>query len=171
MSDNIILKAIKDKFPDAVQEVIEFRGETTVMLGTDTLVEVAQFCHDDEALQLNYLADLSGVDYLDDAPRFGVNYVLYSIKKRHTIRLKVRVAEGESIPSITGVHKGAEWPEREVYDMFGVAFEGHPDLRRILMPFDWQGHPQRKDYPLGYEEVQFSFNFERVQAQKPHPKE
>lgn len=167
-----VAKTIQEKFPEAVQEIVEFRGEVTVVVDRSAIVEVATFCRDAEGLQFNLLADLAGIDYWPKEPRFAVSYVIYSLPLNHILRLKT-YAPGDDpiIPSVTGVWRGANWPEREVWDMFGVKFEGHPDLRRILMPFDWTGHPHRKDYPLGYEEVQFSFNYERVQSQKPHSEE
>jgi NADH-quinone oxidoreductase subunit C len=167
-----IAEQIKAQFPDAVQEIIEFRGEVTVVVMASRIEEIALYCRDTEGLEFNQLSDLSGNDTFPQEPRFGVSYWLYSLVYGHGLRLKV-YAPGDNpvVPSVTGVWQGANWLEREIYDMFGVTFEGHPDLRRILMPYDWQGHPLRKDYPLGYEEVQFSFNYDRVQAKKPHPKE
>lgn len=162
---------LQETFPEAVEEIVEFRGEVTVVVKPSMLIEIATFCRDTEGLEFNMLSDLAGIDYMPQEPRFAVNYVLNSLPYTRTIRLKVYVSEGEAVPSLTAVYPGANWQEREVWDMFGVKFEGHPDMRRILMPFDWTGHPLRKDYPLGYEEVQFSFNYERVQARKPHPKE
>lgn len=163
---------LKDRFPQAVGEISEFRGDVTAVIDRQSVVEVAQYCRDAEGFAFNLLSDLCGIDYLPETPRFAVSYVLYSMSCNHTIRLKVFVPEDDPIvPTVTGVWPSANWPEREVWDMFGVKFERHPDMRRILMPFDWTGHPLRKDYPLGYEEVQFSFNAERIQAQKPSPKE
>ena len=163
---------IADQFPEAVQDVIAFRGEVTVVIDRAALIEVCTFCRADEALQLNRFSALSGVDYWPQEPRFAVHYVLHSLALGHELRLKV-YAPGDDpvVPSVTGLWRGADWPEREVYDMFGIVFEGHPHLRRILMPHDWTGYPQRKDYPLGYEEVQFTFNYERVQRKKPFPQE
>lgn len=171
--DNLmeIADLLRETFPEVVKDVIEFRGEVTVVVEPSAILEVATFCRDHEELKFTQLSDLAGVDYWPEEPRFAVNYVLNSLPFTRTIRLKTYVSEGETIPSMTKVYPGANWPEREVWDMFGVKFDGHPDMRRILMPFDWTGHPHRKDYPLGYEEVQFSFNHERIQAQKPHPKE
>ncbi len=168
----VIANRIREQFPDAVQDVIEFRGEVTVIVDRARIAEVATFCRDTDGLEFNMLSDLAGIDYYPDEPRFSVSYILYSLPLNHTLRLKV-YAPGDDpvIPTVTGVWAGANWMEREVYDMFGVDFPGHPDLRRILMPFDWTGHPLRKDYPLGYEEVQFSFNYDRVMAKKPHPRE
>jgi NADH-quinone oxidoreductase subunit C len=101
------------------------------------------------------------VDYPERRPRFDVVYNLYSVSKSHRIRLKVRVDDGESVPSVTSVWSTANWHEREVFDMFGIRFDGHPDLRRILMPEDWEGHPLRKDFPLTKEEVMFNYNKDR----------
>jgi len=163
---------LKTEFPDAVGEIEEFRGDVTVTVERKEIAKVCQYCRDSEGFEFNLLSDLSAIDYYPNAPRFGVSYVLYSLPCNHTLRLKVFVPEDNPVVStVTGVWPGTNWQEREVYDMFGITFEGHPDMRRVLMPFDWTGHPLRKDYPLGYEEVQFSFNAGRVQANKPAPKE
>ena len=167
-----IANTIREHFPQAVSEIIEFRGDITLVLDRASLVEVVAFCRDADELHFNLLSDLCGIDYWPKAPRFAVSYILYSLPLNHTIRLKVYAPEENPVvPTITGIHPGANYFEREAWDMFGITFDGHPDLRRILMPYDWTGHPQRKDYPLGYEEVQFSFNHERIQAQKPQPKQ
>jgi NADH-quinone oxidoreductase subunit C len=173
MSDTLaIANTIQERFLEAITEVSEFRDDVTLVVNRASLAEVATFCRDAEGLRFNLLSDLCGIDYWPQEPRFGISYVLYSLPLNHTIRLKVYATDEDAVvPTITSVYPGANYHEREVWDMFGVRFEGHPDLRRILMPFDWNGHPQRKDYPLGYEEVQFSFNHGRVQAQKPQPKE
>jgi NADH-quinone oxidoreductase subunit C len=167
-----IAQQISEAFPGKVQDIIEFRGEVTVVVDPASIVEISRYCHDTPGLQFNMLSDCGGNDYYPADPRFGISYVLYSMAHSHTIRLKVYIpGDNAKVQSVTSVWNGANWMEREIYDMYGVEFEGHPDLRRILMPFDWQGHPLRKDYPLGYEEVQFSFNYDRVQAKKPHPEE
>lgn len=157
--------------PEAVEEVVEFRGETTVYIVPDQIAIVAEFMRDDPGLRFDFLVSVVGVDYLPDSPRFAVAYHLHSMLFNQQIRLKVRVEDGESVPSVTPVWPTANWQEREVYDMFGIPFDNHPDLRRILMPDDWDGHPQRKDYPLGYETVQFSFNYEEIDKNKPYAKE
>lgn|SRR5574341_30646 len=173
MSDVMALAGVlQQKFPEAVQKVEEFRGDVTAVVDRKSLVDVLTFLRDDPEFQLNFLSDLAGIDYWPEQPRFVVSYILYSLPLNYSLRLKVYAPEEDAVvPSITGVFSGANFQEREVWDLFGVKFEGHPDLRRILMPYDWTGHPLRKDYPLGYEEVQFSFNYDRVQAQKPHPEE
>jgi len=162
---------LKQEFGDKVLDISEFRDEITVLVEAASIRDVAFFCRDTDGLDFEILSALPGVDYYPEDKRFGVNYILLSLKHNKRIRLQIRVDEDEDVPSVTPVWPNANWPEREVYDMFGVKFSDHPDLRRILLPYDWTGYPQRKDYPLGYEEVQFSFNYDRVQAKKPHPKE
>ncbi len=173
MSDVLALaNLLKERFPQAVTNVSEFRGDVTAEVDSKAIVEVCRYCRDTEGFEFNLLSDICGIDYFPQTPRFAVAYVLYSLPCNQTLRLKVYVTEEDpTVPSVTDVWPSANWPEREVWDMFGIKFEGHPDLRRILMPFDWIGYPLRKDYPLGYEEVQFSFNAGRVQAQKPSPKD
>ena len=107
--------------------------------------DVLRFLRDDDACRCDLLVDLCGADYPERDKRFEVNYHLYSIPVGHFVRVKVRVAEGEPVASATAVWSTAEWFEREIYDMFGVPFRDHPDLRRILMPEDWRGHPLRKE--------------------------
>ncbi len=164
--------AIKAKFPDAVENVTEFRGETTVVVKPASIAEVSRFIHDDSDLGYTYLADLAGVDYYPEEPRFAISYIPYAMTANARFRLKVYLAGDEpQLESVVSVWRNADWFEREAFDMFGVKFNNHPDLRRILMPADWVGHPQRKDYPLGYEEVQFSFNWREIDAKKPYAKE
>lgn len=163
--------ALRDALPDAVEEVVEFRGETTVYVAPDHMLAAATLLRDAPGLQFNYLVSVVGVDYLPASPRFAVAYHLYSMLYNRTLRLKVRAEEGEAVPSLTPLWASANWQEREVYDMFGIPFENHPDLRRILMPDDWDGFPQRKDYPLGYETVQFSFNYDDIDQNKPYARE
>jgi NADH-quinone oxidoreductase subunit C len=162
--DSQILIRLKEKFSDSVVETSEFRGELTIIIRKEDIVSVCTFLRDDPELLFNYLSDLTAVDRLGRKPRFDVIYHLYSIKKSHRVRLKIKLDEDESLQSITSVWNGANWFEREVFDMFGIKFDNHPDLRRILMPDDWEGHPLRKDFPLRQEKVQFSHNKNR------HPK-
>lgn len=175
MEAQAIAEKIKVQFPNAVESISEFRGEVSLAIKRKNLHGVCLFCRDDEELKLNFLANLSGVDYLKDKDpqrRFAVDYELYSMEKGHRVYLKVFTPEDDPVvPSVVSIWAGANWPEREAYDMFGIVFEGHPFMERILSPFDWTGHAQRKDYPLGYEEVQFSFNYDRIQDKKPQPKE
>lgn len=140
---------IKEKFPEEVLDILQFLDQVSVIVKRERIVELCRYLHDDPDLYFDYLSDLCGVDYLGKKPRFEVVYNLYSIKHRHRIRLKAGVPEEDTnIDSVTSVWIGADWHEREAYDMYGINFKGHPDLRRILMPEDWEGHPQRKDYPL-----------------------
>ncbi len=163
--------ALREAFPDAVEEVVQFRGETTVYIAPAQMAAVAAFLRDGDGLKYDFLVSVVGVDYYPESPRFAVAYHLYSMVFNTTLRLKVRLEEDEGVPSVTPLWPTANWQEREAYDMFGIPFDGHPDLRRILMPEEWDGHPQRKDYPLGYETVQFSFNFDEIDRNKPYAKE
>ncbi len=156
--DNTTLEKLKEKFSDLILEVIEFRGELTFIIKKEDLIKVCQFLKPDPELKYNFLSDVCGVDFPQKEKRFEVVYNLYSVPNRWRVRLKVRVREGESVSSVTSVWSAANWMEREVYDMFGVKFENHPDLRRILMPDDWVGYPLRKDFPLTREEITFSYN-------------
>ena len=133
-------------------EVREFRGELTIVVPREHLRRAAEFLRGDPELQFTFLADLTGVDRFPIEPRFELNYHLLSLARRERVRLKVRVSGDDPVvESVTAVWPTANWHEREVFDLFGVRFEGHPDLRRILMPEDWEGHPLRKDYPVeGY---------------------
>jgi len=138
---------LKEKFAASILEVKGFRGEVTVTVKKEQMTEICSFLK--EALQFNLLTDLTCVDYLGKEPRFMVVYNLYSIAYKERLRLKAPVADPEpTIETVTGVWSTANWLEREAYDMFGVVFKNHPDLRRILMTDDWVGHPLRKDYPL-----------------------
>ena len=145
----------------------------TVYVPADRLVATCVALRDTSALRFNVLIEVTAADYLPRNPRFEVVYHLLSISGRLRLRLKVRVPEGGSVPTVQGVWPAAGWLEREVWDMFGVVFDGHPDLRRLLMPEDWEGHPQRKDYPvqirkaaqtyepLEVSEAEFKANIER----------
>ncbi len=159
--ENPMLTKLKEKFSESILEVAEFRGELTIVVRREDIVSLCTFLRDEPELAFNFLSDLCGVDCLGRKPRFDVNYHLYSLDKKHRLRLKVRVEEDESIPSVTSVWSTANWHEREVFDMFGLRFDNHPDLRRILMPEDWVGHPLRKDFPLTKEEVAFTHNKNR----------
>ena len=152
-------------------EAEEFREEINLIVAGEDLVAVCQMLRDD--FDFKFMEVMTAVDYWPEQdPRFHVIYKLYSIEKKLRIGLRVPVAGIEpKLPTVVDLFANANWREREIWDMFGIRFEGHPDLRRILMPHDWQGHPLRKDYPLGYEEVQFSFNAEEVDQDKPYAKE
>ncbi|MHC1782607.1 MAG: NADH-quinone oxidoreductase subunit C [Anaerolineaceae bacterium] len=162
------VKAIYDRFN---VELLEFRGEVTLVLKPDQVVEAGKLLRDKHRMDM--LVDESAVDYWpQESPRFHVYYQFYSTRENFLLRLRVPVdAENPVLPTIEKIYPVANWFEREIWDMFGIRFKGHSDLRRILMPADWEGHPLRKDYPLGYEEVQFTFNAEEISRRKPQPKE
>lgn len=145
-----IADGLQERFPSEVKEIREFRGQVSVVIRKDRLKEIMEYLHDTPELCFSYLRDLCGVDYLGKKePRFEVVYQLYSISHRHVLRIRAEVPENDpAISSVQSIWDGADWHERECYDMFGIEFTGHPDLRRILMPEDWEGHPLRKDYPL-----------------------
>lgn len=136
----------------AVVEVIESKGETTVVLSREHLFPVAQYLATDPALKFSFLSDITTVDRFPLEPRFEVNYQLLSIDLALRLRLKVKLSGSDPVvPSVVALWPTANWHERENFDLFGIRFEGHPDLRRIVMPDEWEGHPLRKDYPTeGY---------------------
>ena len=135
--------------PRAAEEVSESRGDVTVVLPRELVRGAAERLRDDDSLQFNLLSDISAVDFFPVEPRFELNYHLVSIPRRTKLRLRVRLrGENPAVESVTSVWPGADWMEREIFDLFGVRFEGHPDLRRILLPEDWEGHPLRRDYPV-----------------------
>ena len=143
-----IIDKLKGKFPASIQELKTFRGEVTVTLPKEDIYAICQFLSSDSELQFQFLTDLCGVDFFPETPRFEVVYLLYSMKNNLRLRLKAKVAQGESIPSVESIWKAANWLEREVYDLFGITFENHPDLRRILLWDGYEGFPLRKDYPV-----------------------
>ena len=136
------------RFPEAVRAVSEFRGETTVIVDKERLRAVMTFMKENEETLYDLLVDLAGVDTGSESPRFFVVYLLHSIKYNNRLRIKVPVAEGAALDTVSDIWRAADWMEREVYDMFGITFNNHPDLRRILLPDDFVGHPLRKEYPL-----------------------
>ena len=151
-SNHPLAKKLRDKFEGAVIEATEFLGQLSIRIQPSLIVDVCAALRSDSETPFNYLSDLTCVHYPDrkEAP-FEVIYNLYSISKNERVRLKAAV-NGRGIDSVTSVWPSADWPEREVYDLFGVVFRNHPDLRRILLPPDWEGHPLRKDYPLEFVE-------------------
>ncbi|GAB6063482.1 NADH-quinone oxidoreductase subunit C [Deferrisoma palaeochoriense] len=149
MSDlTAIVDLLKAEFGDAILGHHEFRGQLSVVVAKDRIVDVATFCRDDERLAFNMLADLTAVDRMPRTPRFEVVYNLYSFPHNRRLRLKAPVEENDTVPTVEGVWKAANWLEREVYDLFGIVFDGHSDLRRILLWDGYVGHPLRKDFPL-----------------------
>jgi NADH-quinone oxidoreductase subunit C len=154
-----VYDALEEAYPgfaDAIEKVVVDRGELTLHIRPERIVEVCQAMRDDESLRFELCSSVDAVDYLgSDDRRFHISYQMTSMTYRRRVRLEVAVADGERLPSVTSIYPTADWHEREVYDMFGVVFTGHPNLTRILMPDDWEGHPQRKDYPLGGVPVEY----------------
>jgi NADH-quinone oxidoreductase subunit C len=149
-----LVAALQHANPLWVGEVIEAFGEVTVIVPREMILEICSFLKTSPGLEFNFLADICGADRgPEEEPRFEVNYHLFSTAKHHRLRLKVLLNDDDThVPTVTNVWRTANWHERETFDLMGVVFDGHPDLRRILLPDDWEGHALRKDFPLrGYE--------------------
>lgn len=147
--ENPVVQKLKDWDAKAVAEVLNFRGETTIIVPREHLRRAMEFLVSETALRFTYLSDITTVDRFPLEPRFEVNYHLLSMERREQLRVTVKLSGNDPVvPSVTMVWPTANWHERENFDLFGIRFEGHPDLKRILMPDDWEGHPLRKDYPV-----------------------
>ena len=149
--DSVTLIKLKEKFGESILETHSFRGDDTVLISPEALVPVCTFLKQDLELDYNFLMDLTAVDYLrmEKKPRFEVVYHLFSLSKKRRVRIKVGAGgENPEVDSLVPLWPGANWFEREVWDMFGIRFRGHPNLRRILMYEEFEGHPLRKDYPI-----------------------
>lgn len=147
MSLQAVVDKLKTRFGDTVLDEREFRGEKTVTVKKEEIVPVCTYLRDE--LGFNFLTDLCGVDYLGQSPRFMMVYQLYNIGTHLRLRVKAPVEEADTaIDTVSGVWSTANWLERECWDLMGISFNNHPDLRRILLPDDWEGHPLRKDYPV-----------------------
>jgi NADH-quinone oxidoreductase subunit C len=171
-SAELFYDKVNNAFPGAVLEVVDFRGERTLVIEQKSVKDICLFLRDDEELKCDFLEDIVADDMLPDFPRFAINYHIYSIPHNHHIRLRVPVEDPDDGPDTVGsIWQIGTWLEMEVWDLMGVTFIGNDKLRRLFLPEDWQGHPLRKDYPLGYEEVQFSFNWEAIGAKKPFAKD
>lgn len=149
---------LKERFAERLGEVVHYLDEWSVYVRKENLPEVLSFLKTEPGCEFNFLSDITSVDLFTQKPRFEVLYHLYSIPLNHRLRVKVKAEDGEKVPSATALWGAANWHEREIYDLMGIEFEGHPDLRRILMREEWIGHPLRKDFPLTYEMPHFSFN-------------
>ncbi len=169
--DDRLVKILQVLQEQAAATWEESSGEVHVFINAAQIADVLEFLRDQHEFSL--LSALTAVDYWpQENPRFHVVYQLTSLTQNLSIQLRVAVAGSDpKVPTATGVFANANWREREAMDMFGIQFEGHPDPRRLLMPADWEGHPLRKDYPLGYEEPQFTFNFDEIDLRKPYAKE
>jgi NADH-quinone oxidoreductase subunit C len=145
-----LVTRLREKFGEAIGDASEFLGQLSIHVGRERVVDVCNALRTDAETPFDYLSDLTCVHWPDNRETpFEVIYNLYSIPKNERVRLKV-ATNGDGVDSVTSIWPAAEWPEREVYDLFGVIFHNHPDLRRILLPPDWDGHPLRKDYPLEF---------------------
>ena len=176
-----VIESLTPIVPGATFEVGKSIDFATVYVPADRLVETCRALRDTPPLAFNLLIEVTAVDFLPRAPRYEVVYHLVSLSNRLRLRLKVRVPDGGTVPTVQEVWPSAGWPEREVWDMFGIVFDGHPDLRRLLMPEDWEGHPQRKDYPvqirktaqtyepLEVSEEEFRLNLERDRLRRSQP--
>jgi len=160
---NVVVDRVKNAFPDQILDVSENLGETAISVKRDKIVDILRFLKEDNELKFDMFIDLCGVDYLEMGgfERFAVVYQLYSMEYNRRIRIKAFVPEGdEKIDSVVSLWAGANWAEREVFDMFGITFTNHPDLRRILCPDNFEGHPLKKDFPL--EGIGYRENFLKV---------
>lgn len=161
--DDPELRLVQERFPSELVRSRRFRDEKTIWVKAGKIVEILTLLRDHPDTQYTFLSDLTCVDLLkvrdsDSDPRFEIVYNIYSMATFKRIRINALLEEGAEIDTVEGVWPAANWLEREVYDLFGIVFANHSDLRRIQMPDDWIGHPLRKDEPLGGEEIEFSFN-------------
>jgi NADH-quinone oxidoreductase subunit C len=163
-----IVKAVQDKF---IATYEEFRDEVHIFVNPENIVDVLTLLRDEQNFEL--LSAMTAVDYYPQSePRFHVVYQLTSIAKNLSLQVRVPLnGSSPKLPTATGVYDVANWRERELLDMFGIEIVGHPDPRRILLPEDMEGYPLRKDFPLGYEEPQFTFNYDEIDLGKPYAKE
>lgn len=173
--DRTVVAKLEETFSTAIQEVIRFLGELTVVVDRASVVDVCALLRDDPELAFNYMCDLSAVDMWPHNPRFEVNIHLLALPPQpqpghgaRRLRLKVRLQEHDPMmPTLSGIWPSTAWYERETHELFGIGFEGHPDMRPLLLPEDWEGTPpMRRDVPAHVEEVAFSFNRERVHRSK-----
>ena len=176
MSDHLktVAACVKDKFGDTVANVIEVHGELTLEVGPDSLIPLCQFLRDDNECQYEMLMDLCGVDYLDyrkeargakyEGPRFAVVYHLLSLSRNSRVRVRTFIdGEVPMVDSVVNIWNAANWYEREAFDLFGIVFDGHPDLRRLLTDYGFVGHPFRKDFPIsGNVEMRYDERKRRV---------
>jgi NADH-quinone oxidoreductase subunit C len=142
------VEKVRERFGEALKEVVYFRGEDTLVVAPEKILEICRFLKEDPEMGFDLLVDVTGIHYLEREYSYEVVYHLLSLARRRRLRLRVRLGEAGEIDSVTSVWRGADWHEREAFDLVGIHFKGHPDLRRILMPEDFEGHPLRKDFAL-----------------------
>jgi NADH-quinone oxidoreductase subunit C len=161
---------LKKAYSDKIVDIYTFKNDLNVVFKPHDIPEICRFLKTDSELKFNFLSGITAVDYLGQRDkRFEVVYMLYSIANHYRVILKTRVDENEEIPTLTSLWSTANWHEREIYDMFGLRFSGHPNLKRILMDDDWVGYPQRKDFPLTYEVPNFSYNKDESDYRREAP--
>ena len=167
-----IAEKIKDKFLREILDINQFRDQVSVTIKRDKIIDICRYLYEDPDIRMDFLSDLCGVDYPERKSRFEIVYNLCSLKHGHRIRIKALIpADNPSIDSVVSIWSGANWHEREACDMFGIVFNGHPDLRRILMPEEWNGFPLRKNYPLqGIEGWEYR-EFEELKEMHTHDDE
>ncbi|MGQ9687620.1 MAG: NADH-quinone oxidoreductase subunit C [Desulfobaccales bacterium] len=143
------VELLKKQFPSDIVDVVVYRGDTTVVVKPGRIRDICRFLRDDPTVSFKYLSMIAGLDYHPQSPRFAVAYNLYSHQNHDRLTLKAYLESdtAPAIDSVTSVWATADWHEREAFDLFGIKFKGHPDLRRILLPKDWSGYPLRKEYP------------------------
>jgi len=180
LDSSAIIDILQPLVPGAAFEAGRSVDFATIYVPADRLVETCQALRDTPSLDFKVLTEITAADYLPREPRYEVVYHLLSVSKKLRLRLKVRVTSDGALPTVQSVWRGAGWPEREVWDMFGIVFDDHGDLRRLLMPEDWEGHPARKDYlvqirkaaqtyePLEVSEAEFRANIERDRVKRAH---
>jgi len=157
ITGDALIDHIRERFGDAITEAVATLGQQIIAVKKDSLIELCRFLHDDEEALFDMCTDVTAIHWPERSGKeFDVVILLYSVSKNRRIRVKVALADGESCPSVTAIWAGANWTEREVFDMFGIRFDGHPDLRRILLPSDWPGHPLRKEYPIEYRDNEWT---------------
>jgi NADH-quinone oxidoreductase subunit C len=157
ITDDPLIDKIKQRFGEAVTEAVATLGQQIIRVKKESLIELCRYLKEDEETLFDMCTDVTAIHWPERAGQeFDVVVMLYSVPKNRKLRIKVALADGETCPSVTPIWEGANWMEREVYDMFGLRFEGHPDLRRILLPPDWPGYPLRKEYPIEYRDNEWT---------------
>ncbi len=162
LEDDPLLGRLQENFPEGVLGGQRFLGQPIYRIDSESFYDVILYLRDSPDWSFDYLVDVTALDHLGDEKRFELVHHLYSYHTGQFIRLKTRIAEGEVVPSVTSIWKVANWLEREVYDMFGIEFSGHPDLKRILLPEDWIGYPLRKDYDIKLQDQAWIRNHLRI---------